>query len=157
MICHALRHSRQLADCPAPRPGRATLWYPSTGASRGNRAASAVVCSSESGVAGYRCQYCYNTQFSTTGKLARHILSEHRSFVSDTEPQCPYCGESSRNRSALADHIRSGCKQVGQCSIPSVLRRRLSHEALAADPKYPLLAKVRAGVLQLLNGLLEKQ
>ena len=113
---------------------------------RHRRAAAVAAGSSASaGLSGYRCQYCYNIHFSTPAKLARHIVVEHQAFVPDSQPQCPYCGASSRNRSALADHIRSGCDKVGQCTIPSLWRRRLSSEALAADPKYPLLAEVCVG------------
>ena len=117
------------------------------------RAAAVTAASSASeGLSGYRCQYCFNIDFSTPAKLARHIVVEHQAFVPDSQPQCPYCGASNRNRSALADHIRSGCDSVGQCTIPSPRRRRLSSEALAADPKYPLLARVcvdRAGTSRL--------
>ena len=75
-------------------------------------------------------------------------VSDHGSYLAEPGMQCPYCGEPCQ-RHLLGDHFRAGCSQVGQVSIPLVLRRRTSTQDLDRDGRYPVLQQARPTVLPL--------
>ncbi|KAK9804592.1 hypothetical protein WJX73_004577 [Symbiochloris irregularis] len=89
----------------------------------------------------FRCCICFDTNFTTRGKLAHHLL-RHAEFSEEAGSTgssiCPYCGAAGYARAHLAQHLQT-CSCMGRVLVPPDKLHMLSQEHLDQDPRYAAL------------------